>query len=155
MLKRAFEAPDSRVIEFDIKDEGTPVCVLPLTKEGCVVLAKQFRPGPEKVLLELPGGGMEPDESPIEAATRELREETGYTGELHCVGTSFVSAYSTGVRHNFVAINCSRTHEQQNDENEFIEAIEMPLEEFKRHLRSGELTDVTTGYLGLVHLGLL
>ncbi len=155
MLKRAFETPDGRTVEFDIKDEGMPVCVLALTKTNHVVLAKQFRPGPEKILMELPGGGMEHGETPTEAITRELLEETGYSGKIQFVGTSLVSAYSTGIRYNFIATNCSRTHEPKNDENEFIEAIEMPLEEFKKHLRSGELTDVTTGYLGLVYLSLL
>lgn len=153
MLKRKFLMPDGRVQEFDVKDEGKPVCVLALTASGNVVLAKQFRPGPEKVLLELPGGGMESGETPEEAMRRELLEETGYAGGLHFVGTSLCCAYSTRLRYNFVALDCRKVQEPANDENEFIEVVEMPLEDFKRHLRGGELTDVATGYLGLDFIG--
>jgi hypothetical protein len=45
--------------------------------------------------------------------------------------------------------------EQQTDQDEFIEVVEMSLEEFRNHLRSGELTDIGTGYLGLDFLKLL
>src|SRR3990167_3484347 len=100
MLKRTFELPDGRVVDFDVKDEGRPVCVLALTTENKVVLAKQFRPGPEKVLLELPGGGIEDGEEPEDAIRRELLEETGYAGDIKFIGTSLCCAYSTRVRFN-------------------------------------------------------
>lgn len=155
MLKRTFELPDGRVVDFDVKDEGNPVCVLALTANNEVVLAKQFRPGPEKVLLELPGGGMENGESPEAAIRRELLEETGYAGDLFFVGTSLCCAYSTRLRYNFVATKCLRVQEAKNDENEFIEVVKMPLEDFIAHLHGGQLTDIATGFLGLSYLGLL
>lgn len=43
--------------DFYLKAEGEPVCIFALTPDQNVVLAEQFRPGPNKVLLELPGGG--------------------------------------------------------------------------------------------------
>lgn len=155
MRNKIFELPDGKIVDFDIKDEGQSVCVLALTEDNNVILARQFRPGPEKVLLELPGGGKEPDESAIEAIQRELLEETGYTGEFTFVGTNFVCAYSTGKKYNFVATHCQKVQASKGDDTEFIVSVEMPLEEFKIHLRSGELTDVATGFLGLAHLGLL
>jgi len=76
-------------------------------------------------------------------------------GDFQFVGTSLDCAYSNLLGYNFVATNCKKTQEQKLDENEFIEVVEMPLEKFKEHLRSGELTDIKTGYLGLDFLGLL
>jgi len=147
--------PDGKTADFDIKNEGPVVCVLALTPKNNVVLVKQYRPGPEKVLLELPGGGIESDETPDLAAARELLEETGYAGNLKLVGTSLECAYSTISRHNFVATNCRKIQNQKLDATEFAEVVEMSLPDFRAHLRSGELTDIEVGYLGLDFLGLL
>jgi ADP-ribose pyrophosphatase len=54
------------------------VSVLPLTDSGRVVLVRQFRPAVECHTLELPAGHVEPGETPVAAARRELEEETGY-----------------------------------------------------------------------------
>lgn len=58
-------------------------------------------------------------------------------------------------RYNFAAVNCQRAGDPHPDENEFIEVIEVSLDEFRAHLRGGQLSDVETGYLALDHLGLL
>ena len=155
LLRRTFRQPDGTLSVFDIKREPLVVCVLPLTPDRQVILARQFRPGPEQVLLELPGGCMEAGETPLQAAERELLEETGYTGNLQYVGESLDDAYTTLVRHNFVATDCRRLQAPRNEDGEITEVVALPLDDFRQHLRSGQLTDVETGYLGLDHLGLL
>lgn len=155
MIKRTFQLPDDRVVDFDIKQEGPAVCVLALTGDNKIILTKQFRPGPEKILLELPGGAVEAGEKSEEAIKREFLEETGYTGDFKFVNTSLDCAYSTMLRYNFVAANCRKIQEQNPEENEFIEVVEMSLDDFKKYLRTGELTDVETGFIGLDYLNLL
>lgn len=155
MLTRRFKLPDGREDEYTIKDEGQPVCIFAMTIDGQVILAEQYRPGPERILLEMPGGNMEKNESPESAAARELLEETGYAGELRHVGTVLDCAYSTLLRHAFVATNCIKLQEPSLDEDEFIEIRTMSVQDFRQHLRSGQLTDVEIGYLGLDALGLL
>lgn len=155
LIRRVFKMPDGTTSEFEIKKEGAVVCVLPLTKDNNVILIKQFRPGPEKILLELPGGCVDKGEKPAEAVQREMLEETGFTGDFKSVNASFQCAYSTRIKYNFVATNCRKIGEQQLSENEFGEVAEMTLDDFKKHLRSGQLTDVDTGYLGLDYLKLL
>ena len=155
ILRRTFRLPDGRVDDFEIKHEPQVVCILALTEEHQVILARQFRPGPEKILLELPGGCIEASESPQQAAERELLEETGFRGTLQFVGASLDDAYTTLVRHNFVATACWKQQEPQSGEGEFTEAVLMPLADFRQHLRGGQLTDIETGYLGLDYLGWL
>lgn len=155
LFRRNYLLPNGEEAEFLIKKEPVVVCMVPFTKDKKVVLTKQYRPGPDKILLELPGGGVEENEKPEEAALRELVEETGYTGEIKYVGPSVDSAYSTLERHNFVILNAEKVGEQKLDDTEFIEVEEVSLDEFRKHLQSGQLTDVETGYLGLDFLGLL
>ena len=118
-------------------------------------MVKQFRPGPEEVLDELPGGFVDPNEDPQGTARREFIEETGYDGDFEFVGTCIDDAYSTMLRYLYVAKNCKKIGEPQNTATEQTEVVLLSLEEFRKRLRAGKLTDVEMGYLGLDHLNLL
>ncbi len=150
-----FKMPDGRVEDFYIKKEGKTVAVVALTKDKKVIVAKQFRPGPQEILMELPGGGIERGETPEQAGAKELLEETGFAGKAEFVTEVIGCGYST-VRKNCVVItDCEKVAEQKLEENEFIEVVLLTLDEFRQLLRSGKCSDVEIGYLGLDYLGLL
>ena len=153
--KVIYELPDGKESDFYIKKEGPAVCVLALTSDNKVIIAKQFRPGPKEILLELPGGGVEENETPEQAMERELLEETGYKGEMKFVTQALDCAYSTRLRYCLIATNCQKVSEPKNDPKEPIEIILLELLEFRDLLRSGKMTDVEVGYLGLDYLNLL
>lgn len=91
--KVVFKMPDGVESDFYIKNEGLAACTLALTPDNLVILVKQYRPGPDAILYELPGGGVEAGEAPQYAACRELKEETGYEGEFEFIGTCLDDAY--------------------------------------------------------------
>jgi ADP-ribose pyrophosphatase len=151
-----FELPDGAVRNFALKCEGRVVAVLAMTVENRVLLARQYRPGPDAVLDELPGGGVEPGETPEAAALRELREETGYVpARLVPLGTPLECGYSTIERHAFLALGCSRAGPPQLDPSEFIEVVEKSLSDFIEQLKCGACTDPEVGWMGLFELGYL
>lgn len=141
--------------EYIIRIGNDSACVLAITVEQQVILAKQFRFGPQKILLELPGGCIDNNENPEQAVVRELLEETGYAGDVMHVIDTQTDGYSPTQHHYFVATNCKKVAEQNLDDTEDIEVVLMSLHDFRMHLRSGALTDVSAGYLGLDYLGLL
>lgn len=118
------------------------VNVLPVTKEGKVVLVKQYRYGLGTWSIEVPGGIMDPHETnPLEAAKRELLEETGYScGQIEEVA---VVAANPATQNNrlycYLATDCELTHEQSFDDNEEIELILVSVEELKEMLRKNEI----------------
>lgn len=153
ITSRAFELPDGEVADFEVIELFDSVVVLTLTATKEIVLVRQFRPGPEDVLLELPGGVVEPGREPLEAAEAELLEETGYRGRLAAAGAMLKDGYATNTKHVFVATDCERVAEPAQPE--FVEPVLMSLGEFRDHLRDGRLTDTDAGYRGLDFLGLL
>lgn len=155
VLGRRYVLPSGIEREIEIKLEGPTAVVLALTPEDAVLLVREFRPGVEEVLRELPGGLVDEGEEPLEAARRELLEETGYAGELEYAGGMVDCAYSTRIRHTFVARGCVRIQEPTPEEGESPELEIVSLAEFRKHLRSGRLTDIGPGYLALDHMGLL
>ena len=153
IVSRTFELPDGRAADFEVIEGPDTVALLALTSEDEVILVREFRPGPEDLILELPGGLIDEGQSPAEAAKRELLEETGYEGVVAPVGTMLDDAYSTFVRHAFTATGCRKVADPA--EGELTEPVLMPLAEFREHLRQGRLTDVNVGYRCLDQLGLL
>lgn len=148
--------PSGKECVFSLKKEGTVVAVLALDKNNNVILTKQFRPGPDAILDELPGGGVHEDETPLEAMKRELLEETGYESDQWVeLGTPLECAYSTIRRYAFLATECEKTSELNLDETEYIEVVLKSVDDFFEQLKQGQCTDPEVGWMGLFEFGYL
>lgn len=154
--KVIFKLPNGIESDFYLTGDKTKlVCVLALTKKKEVILATQFRPGPQIVVSELPGGGVNKNESPLEAAKRELLEETGYAGDFTQTNETMTDAYSGAIRYHFVATNCQKTKEISYTETELTEIKLLNLSDFKKHLFKGQMSDYATALFGLNYLKLI
>lgn len=153
--KVVYRLPNKKENGFYLKSEGPAIGILALTKNSQVILVKQFRPGPDEILKELPGGYIGKDETPEQAAERELLEETGYKGKAQLVTTVFDCAYSTMKRYSVVVTDCEKVAKQNLDRTEFAEIVLMSLNKFRKLLKSGKNTDIEVGYIGLDYLNLL
>lgn len=153
--RQTFVLPNGTEADFEIKQEPRAASVLALPTRDTVLLVQQFRPGPEAILLELPGGGVNPGEDPASAAARELLEETGYCGEMELAGSSWHCASSTMRKYHFVARHWRKIQEPTPDDHAFLEVVEMPLADVKQHVRSGNLTEVAGASMGLEKLKVL
>ena len=151
-----FRLPNKKETDFYVRSGQNSIACLAITKEKQVILVKQFRPGPKRILLELPGGGIQAGESLEDAMARELLEETGYVGEICFVTSVLPDAYAVFQKNVLVATDCEKITEPKLEDNgEIVEAVLLSLEDFRAHIRSGQLTDVEIAYLGLDYLELL
>lgn len=120
------------VIPWTRDDSGTPV----------FLMERQYRHGSESVTLEFPAGLTEEGESPLEAARRELREETGMEAELiELASFNPNPAFMTNRQTFFLATDLVKKGEQELDENEEIELLFVPVEEVIRKMGKGEYSN--------------
>jgi ADP-ribose pyrophosphatase len=93
-----------------------------VTARGEVVLVRQYRHAVRRTLLELPAGKIDPGESPLTAAKRELLEETGYASRRWIrLGAWYPSPASTTLKSNmYLALNARRVRVPAPEPNEFL-----------------------------------
>lgn len=136
------EINNGNIFEPYVLECGTWVNVVALTKEREVILEKQYRHGAGQVMLEIPAGIMdEEDESPLQAAQRELLEETGYTSERFIeVGKVYPNpATHNNMTYSFLALDVEKVGQQSLDETEEIEVSLVPFDEFVSLAKEGGL----------------
>ncbi|MBO4872298.1 MAG: NUDIX hydrolase [Lachnospiraceae bacterium] len=119
------------------------VCIVPLTEDGQIILERQYRYPIDRVLTEIPAGKLDyADEDPLEAAKRELREETGYhAGEWVYLGDFYpAAAYSDERIRVFLARGLTQG-ERDLDPDENINLFTVPLGEAVDAVMRGEVPD--------------
>ena len=138
--------PDGKPARREYVKHIGAVCVLALTDDNEVVLERQFRYPFHRDLIEIPAGKLDSaDEDPMEAALRELREETGYVPKnIRHIGDFYGSPaiLDENIRM-FLATDLTREG-QSLDEDEFLEVFTLPLTRVVEKVLSGEIADGKT-----------
>jgi len=122
------------------------VVVIPVLSNGKLILERQYRYPVGMVMLELPAGKIDPNEEPLLTAQRELREETGHVADQWShLGTMHPTiGYANERIEIFLAEGLSSLGQNDLDEGEFLELVELSLDEAMQAVREGELTDGKT-----------
>lgn len=126
-----------------VKDRTPEAVVIIALSENRLVAVRQFREPVQTWTIELPGGAVEQGENKVDAAQRELREETGYIcGKLHHLGEYNSHACLVNRRvHAFFSDELIKRGETEFDEDEDLTVLYFTLEEAVANIRSGEWKD--------------
>ena len=122
------------------------VCILPLLSDGRVIMERQYRYAAGRTLLEIPAGKLESAlEEPLDAAARELREETGAVAGKYTYLGKMLSSPAILSENVYLYLAEDITFTQTSpDEDEFIEIEKIPLCELYDMVMSGDIEDSKT-----------
>lgn len=136
---------DGRESKREIVEHKGAVCIVPVLPDGRIVMVRQFRKPAEAALLEVPAGGLESGEEPLEAARRELIEECGYqAARITPLFQAYLApGYSTELMYAFLGEELT-TCDIDPDEDENVEVEIYTLDELLTRIDNGEVSDAKT-----------
>ena len=129
---------------------GNAVAILPVEGEQCKLI-RQYRYAIDDYIFEAPAGTLEAGEDPLDAAGRELIEETGFTAQIiEPRGFIFTTpGYTDEKIFLYEVRDLSPSREYEKDEDEVIEVLDIPLKDLNQMIRDGTIVDAKT--ICLIH----
>lgn len=129
----------------EIVEHKGGVAIAAITQDGKMVMVRQYRKAAGKVVLEVPAGKIETEEDHQITASRELREETGYTADHIKLVASFFSSigYSEELIYLYLATGLTGGP-TDFDDHEALDVLEYDLNELKRMALNREIEDAKT-----------
>lgn len=146
MYKDTIKVSNGNIVEWDFIGHKGAAAAIPVTDDGKIILVKQWRNSLDRFTYEIPAGGLEGEDEPmLEAAKRELEEETGYKSDdlEFLISLRTTVAFCNERIDVFVAKNLVKT-KQNLDRDEEIEIREFDKDELFTLIRSGEMQDSKT-----------
>lgn len=140
------ELPNKNLASRELIRHIGAVCIIPVTDDGKVIVERQFRYPVNRVILEIPAGKLDSaDEDRLEAAKRELREETGMTAEKWTdIGEYLPAPAYSDERITMYLATGLHSGEQDLDDDEFLEVFRVPLKELVDDVMAGKISDGKT-----------
>lgn len=148
------EFPNKHKSAREVVEHSGGVSVLAENDEGKILLIKQYRYAVDEVIYEIPAGKLEPDEDIAECASRELREETGYTAEKFNKLFEFypTPGYSTETIYIYQAENLKFVGTDL-EEGEYIEVVPKTKAQLRELFEAGKIKDSKTLIAVMHYLG--
>lgn len=140
------EMADGTLTTREVVSHREAVAVIAVNEKGELLLVTQYRYPIKRDMLELPAGLIDPGESPLEAAKRELREETGYEAAHWELLTSTYSSPGSHDEkiHIFMASDLRLVSEQDLDADEELTCSILPFDQVLIKVKSGVIKDGKT-----------
>ncbi|MGC8861368.1 MAG: NUDIX domain-containing protein [Armatimonadota bacterium] len=134
--------PNGRETTREVVVHRGAVAAVPLLNADTVVMVRQFRQAVGETLLEIPAGTLDPGEDPVACVVRELEEEIGFhANRVTAMFRSYLApGYSSEMLHTFLAEDLVKAR-RHTEEDEFIEIVQIPLDEAVGLILSGEIKD--------------
>ena len=141
--------PNGETSKREIVNHPGAVAIIAITGEGKLVVVEQYRKALERSIIEIPAGKLEPGELPEITAARELEDETGYGRNELTYLQSFATSpgFADEIIHLFIARGLYKIENRAAmDEDEFVELMEITVEEGERMIAQQKIFDAKTAF---------
>ncbi len=145
VLKDEVELPNGKKGSREYIPHPGASMIIPITDQGKLVMLHQFRYAVRRIFIEFPAGKIDAGESALQAARRELEEETGLVAKelKHLTTIHPVIGYSDEKIEIYLATHLTES-QQHLEEEEFLDVFEISFDEAMDKMKQGEITDVKT-----------
>ena len=151
MVTEEVELPGGRRATLDLIRHPGASAIVPFISPNEVLMIRQYRYAAGGYIHEVPAGKLDPGESPLECARRELEEETGQrAGRLEPLGSILTTPGFTDERIHLFAAFDLEAGQQDMDDDELIELVPMPLSQALEMVWTNQLPDAKSA-LALLH----
>lgn len=143
--KDTVQLPDGKTEVWDFVGHNGAAAAVGVLDDGRLLMVSQYRNALDRFTLEIPAGGLNPNEPTIEAAARELAEETGYTcGRIEPLITIRTTVAFCNEKIDIYLARDLKKGEQHLDEDEYVNVKLYELAELERMIYDGTIQDSKT-----------
>jgi ADP-ribose pyrophosphatase len=143
VVEDTVQLPSGQVVPYVRFDAASHAVTVICINEGQILLQREYSYPMGEFLLQFPGGKMDGDETPGQAAARELREESGFAfSQCESLGWYYVNNRRSDAKmHVFLARDVTPVEKQGGDLEEDIESFWIPVHKLKEMIANGEATN--------------
>lgn len=140
------QIPNGNIADWDLIDHKGAAAVVPVRGDGKILMVRQYRNALERETLEIPAGGLNGREEPtLQAAARELEEETGYvSSDLELLNSIYTTVAFCNEKIDIYLARNLRPGTQHLDEDEYLNVEAWSLEDLMQMIFDGTLQDSKT-----------
>lgn len=140
------QIPNGNIVKWDFIQHKGAAAVVPVDEQGRIIMVRQYRNALERYTLEIPAGGLQSAEEPtMDAALRELEEETGYHAEhVEMLITVRTTVAFCNEKIDIYLATGLVPGKQHLDEDEYVQVGAYTLEELTEKIFAGEIQDSKT-----------
>lgn len=140
------QVPNGNIVKWDFIQHKGAAAVVPVDEQGRIIMVRQYRNALERYTLEIPAGGLQSAEEPtMDAALRELEEETGYHAEhVEMLITVRTTVAFCNEKIDIYLATGLVPGKQHLDEDEYVQVGAYTLEELTEKIFAGEIQDSKT-----------
>ena len=141
--------PNGSQSKRELIEHPGAVALIAITEDHKIIMVEQFRKALERTIIEIPAGKIEKGEDPKYTAMRELEEETGYSADHLELIQSFSTSpgFADEVIHLYAATGLKKsTSGAVLDDDEFVELLEVTIEEAEQLMKENRIYDAKTAF---------